>query len=411
MLFDKTLDKQIPLLPKEVKFCKKCVVSNQRPRITFDENGVCSACNYVHEKHNLIDWDEREKMLLELLDRYRSKDGSYDCIVPGSGGKDSGYVSHMLKFKYGMHPLTVMWAPFSFTEIGWQNYIAWKDSGFDNLLCFPDGKLHRKLSRLAFELLGDPWDPFTYGQKAYAFQIALKFKIPLVFFGESGEIEYGGSTKNKEKAYESPEDWGEFYFKGSGIDELVRHGLEAGLFSSDEITPKSFELYRSPPLDELEKLGAQMHWFSYYKKWVPQENYYYCVENTGFQANHERSEGTYTKHASLDDKLDGFHFYLGYIKFGLGRATRDALQEIRDGHLTREDGVALVKRYDGEFPRRHFPFFLDYIGITEEEFFEVVDFYRARSSHIWARVNGEWKLRHTVWGGGVDDGPSAGEGG
>jgi hypothetical protein len=137
MLFKKTLDRQLGKRPLEVKYCKKCVVSNQRPRITFDENGVCSACNYAYLKHNVIDWNKREEMLKELLGKHRSKNGSYDCIVPASGGKDSSYVAHQLKYNYGMHPLTVTWAPFMYTDIGWQNYINFKDQGFDNLLCFP----------------------------------------------------------------------------------------------------------------------------------------------------------------------------------------------------------------------------------------------------------------------------------
>jgi len=166
MLFSgKSLDRQLEKLPKDIVFCRKCVVSNQRPRITFDENGVCSACNYAHIKHNVIDWKEREKMLLELLDRYRSRDGSYDCVVPGSGGKDSAYVSHQLKYKYGMHPLTVTWAPFEYTDIGWQNYISFKDSGFDNLLCFPNGILHRKLSRIALSCWAMHGNPLRTDRK------------------------------------------------------------------------------------------------------------------------------------------------------------------------------------------------------------------------------------------------------
>ncbi len=403
MLFGKTLDRQLGNRPKEIKFCTKCVVSSQRPRITFDEQGVCSACRYAYEKHNLIDWDERERQLRDLLDRFRSKDGSYDCLVPGSGGKDSSYVSHQLKYKYGMHPLTVTWAPFEYTDIGWKNFLNWKDSGFDNLLCFPNGQVHRKLSRLAFELLGDAWEPFAYGQKAYAFHMAIKFKIPLIFYGESGEIEYGGSTRNKDKPYEDPDDWRELYYKGSGIDELLQHGLEADLFSKEEIANNPLMFYRQPDPEALRNLGCQMHWFSYYKKWVPQENYYYSVENTGFQANPEHSEGTYSKYASLDDKQDGFHFYLAFIKFGIARATSDAAHEIRDGHITREEGVALVKRYDGAFPARHFQWFLNYLGISEGEFWDIINMYHELSPHVWKKVDGQWKLRRNVWGGGVDD--------
>jgi len=396
MLFKKTLDRQLGNRPKEVRFCAKCVVSNQRPRITFDENGVCSACNYAHMKHNVIDWKQREQALLELLDRYRSKDGSYDCVVPGSGGKDSSYVSHQLKYVYGMHPLTVTWAPFMYTNIGWKNYLNFKDHGFDNLLCFPNGILHRKLARVAFELLGDAWEPFAYGQKAYAFQIAVKFGIPLIFYGESGEIEYGGSTKNLQRPSEPVKDWKNFYYKGSGIDELIEHGLNAGVFEKDEIKNNPFGLYKPPAQREMEALNPEMHWFSFYKKWVPQENYYYAVENTGFQANDERSEGTYSKYASLDDRTDGFHFYLAYIKFGIARATSDAAHEVRDGHLTREEAVALVHRYDGEFPKRYFRGFLEYLNITEAEFWEIIDFYRSISPHLWEKRGGQWRLKHKV---------------
>ena len=403
MLLHKTLDRQLANRPQEVKYCTKCVVSNQRPRIIFDENGVCSACQYAHLKHHVIDWRQREEMLVELLARYRSKDGSYDCVVPGSGGKDSSYVAYQLKYKYGMHPLTVTWAPFMYTDIGWRNYIAFKDSGFDNLLCFPNGVLHRKVTRLAFELLGAPFEPFGYGQKAYAFHIAVKFKIPLIFYGESGEVEYGGSTKNVNKSYEDIDDWKQLYYKGSGIDDLVSYGLEAGFLKKEEIDNNPLPFYRPPQAADIKATGIQMHWFSYYKKWVPQENYYCAVEHAGFRANPGRSEGTYSKYASLDDKVDGYHYYMAFIKFGIGRTTSDAAHEVRDGHLTREEGMALIRRYDGEFPQKYFKEFLEYLGITQEEFWEVVDFYRSLSPHLWVKINGEWKLRHTINKTGVDD--------
>lgn len=397
MLFGKTLDRQLGARPSEVFYCKKCVVSNQRPRLTFDENGVCSACHYAHEKHHVIDWQEREARLVDLLAQHRSKDGQYDCIVPSSGGKDSGYVAHQLKYKYGMHPLTVTWAPHIYTDIGWYNYLAFKDSGFDNFLAFANGKLQRKLARVAFELWGDHFKIFGLGQKAIAFHFAVKFGIPLIFYGESGEIEYGGTVKNKDQAYEGVEDWSHIYFQGSHIDELVAHGLDIGYLKPEEVKKGEASLYWHPPVDQLEKLNAQMHWFSFYKKWIPQENYYYAVDNCGFIANPEgRSEGTYSKYASLDDKTDGFHYWLGYIKFGLGRATSDAAHEIRDGHLTREEGVALVHRYDGEFPSKHYAEFLKYLDITDDEFWQVTNFYRELSPHLWEKVNGEWQLKHRV---------------
>ncbi|MBI5728775.1 MAG: N-acetyl sugar amidotransferase [Candidatus Magasanikbacteria bacterium] len=389
------LDKQLAAQSREVQYCTHCVVSNQRPRTVFNKDGVCNACEYAWQKEHAIDWSAREAELSVLLDAHRSKDGSFDVVVPGSGGKDSGYAAHVLKEKYGMHPLVVTWAPFIYTDIGWKNFNNFISTGFTALSCFQNGVLHRKLARTAFELKGDAWEPFTFGQKAFAFQMALKFNIPLIFYGENGEAEYGGSMKSAFKPFESVEDWDEAYFKGSGVDALAQKGVEMGIFSAGEVLDKTFDLYKAPPLSDIKKLGVQMHWMSYYHKWVPQENFYYAQKHTGFVTNEDgRSEGTYSKYASLDDKTDGFHFYLGFIKFGLGRATRDAMMEIRSGHITREEGVALVRRYDGEFPKKYFKEFLQYLNITEERFWEIVDSYRP--PHLWEKINGEWKLKYQV---------------
>lgn len=390
-----TKDAQLALLPKHVQFCKKCVISNQRPRTEFDADGVCNACNFAQLKfHGGIDWNAREKELEALLDTHRSKDGSWDVVVPGSGGKDSALVTHQLKTRYGMHPLAVTWAPFIYTDIGFQNYQNFIHSGLDGITAWPDGILHRKLARVAFELKGDPWEPFTFGQKAFAFQIAAKFKIPLIFYGENGEVEYGGSFKNADKPYEQPDDWDELYFKGGGIDELLEEGVKMGIFTNQEIKDSCFDLYRAPPRKEIEKLNLQMHWWSYYHLWVPQENFYYASKFTGFEPAEERTEGTYTKHLSIDDRLDPYHWLLAYIKFGYGRATREACSEIRCEHITREEGVALVQRYDHEFPKKHFRDFLNYLDIPEKHFWEITD--RYRMPHIWQKEEAIWKLKTVV---------------
>ena len=140
---------------------------------------------------------------------------------------------------------------------------------------------------------------------------------------------------------------------------------------------------------------TEIHFFGYYKFWDPQENYYYCREKTGFTPNTERTEGTYSKYASIDDEIDGFHYYLSYIKFGIGRTTADTAHEIRDNKITREEGVALVKRFDHEFPNKYYDVFLDYCSITDQESHEIIDSWR--SDHLWQKSNGEWKLKHKVW--------------
>ena len=128
------------------------------------------------------DWDQREKELLELLDRHRGKYGEYDCIVPGSGGKDSCFAAHILKYKYGMNPLTVTWSPLEYTDIGWKNLRENIKSGFNNFLYSPNGELQRKLARLSFEELGDAFHVFVLGQVSFPFHIAKLLNINLVFY-------------------------------------------------------------------------------------------------------------------------------------------------------------------------------------------------------------------------------------
>lgn len=372
-------------LDEKVFYCKRCVVSNQRPRIVFDKERICNACRYAERKGNSIDWKQRERELKILLDHHRRKNGEYDVIVPSSGGKDSGFVAHLLKYKYGMNPLTVTWAPHIHTDIGWKNFQSFIEAGFDNILGTPNGKIHRMLTKLAFEYLGDPFQPFIYGQKAFPMQTAVRYNIPLIMYGENGEAEYGGDRKNENRpTHDLCGDLQNHFFSGIGPLQWTKW-----------IESRDLKVYMPPNLDLLNKIGVEAHYMGYYKKWIPQEIYYYASTNTGFQANPDgRTEGTYSKYASLDDQLDGFHYYMAFIKFGIGRATSDAAHEIRDGHITRDEGVALVRRFDGEFPNKYFKIFLEYTGISEKKFWEIVD--RFRSPHLWKKVNGEWELNYQV---------------
>jgi N-acetyl sugar amidotransferase len=374
-------------LPSTVKYCKKCTISNQRPRITFDENGVCSACQYAEFKQNKVDWNIRNQELMDLCDRHRKKDGSYDVIVPSSGGKDSAFVAHQLKHMYGMNPLTVTWSPHLWTEDGFHNFQSHiHEGGVDNVMGTPNGLIHRRLTKLSFELLGDPFQPFIYGQTNYPMQMALKHNVKLIMYGENGEVEYGGNMKNALKPQRDYKaDHVKHYFSGLAPEMLVDYGI-----SKNELSP-----YLAPDVELLDKLGLEIHFLGYYKKWTPQENYYYCVSNTGFKPKIKRNEGTYSKYASFDDKIDGFHYYLGFIKFGIGRATADTAHEIRDGHITRDEGIRLIRRFDGEFPIDYFLLFLEYCAITEEFFWEMIDSWR--SAHLWEKVNGKWQLKHPIW--------------
>jgi len=372
-------------LPQAVRYCCKCTVSNQRPRIGFDAQGVCSACNFAQYKREKIDWEERERELQALCDRFRKTNGEYDVIVPCSGGKDGGFVAHQLKYRYGMHPLTVTWAPLKPTEIGRRNLDAFIRAGFDHVLGTPNGAVARQLTRLATQYVGDPFQPFIYGQTNFPLSMAVQHKVSLIMYGENGEVEYGGDMKNAERPTRDIQDHDTHYFSGLPPEFWIEHGI-----SRSDLFP-----FMAPRYESILKNKTEIHFLGYYKFWDPQENYYYCREHTGFVSNTERSEGTYSKYASLDDCIDGYHYYLGFIKFGIGRATSDAAHEIRDGKITRDEGVALVRRYDGEFPKKYYQDFLDYCGITDEQFQEIVDSWR--SDHLWQQTPEGWRLRHAVW--------------
>ena len=392
-------------LPAAVRYCTRCVLSNQRPssypefrhapdRVTptvqFDESGVCDACRLAERKDS-IDWDERESELVRLLDRYRRDDGSYDCLVPGSGGKDSVFAAHVLKYKYGMHPLTVTWPPILYTDIGLQNFRNWIEvGGFDNLTFKPNGRVHRLLTRLSIENLLHPFQTFILGQKNLAPKLAIQHDIELIFYGES-EAEYGNPIAESESSLRDRSYWtydhlDELYLGGVRIPELIsQYGL----------TLNDLAAYLPVSHEKLEEHPVKVHYLGYYLKWIPQEAYYYAVEHVGFEANPVRTEGTYSKYNSLDDKIDGFHYYTTWIKFGLGRASYDASQEIRNSHLSRDEAIALVKRFDGEFPERYAKDVMDYLGYDLDWFLEHCD--RFRSPHLWRRDGSSWSLRHPVW--------------
>jgi len=398
-------------LPHDVVYCTRCVMSNQRPASTvefkhtkdskkvtlnIDADGVCDACRTAETKDN-IDWDQRERELVALLDKHRSKDGSYDCLVPGSGGKDSAYQAHVLKYKYGMNPLTITWPPILYTDYGYKNWKNWIDSGFDNVAFNRNGKVMKLLTKLSIENLLHPFQTFILGQKNLAPKIAAQYGLNLIFYGEN-EAEYGNPIADNMSSLRDKS-----YFSFTHLDDIFLGGVSIPeLQEKYKLNMSDIQAFLPPKAEELEKAKIEVHYLGYYLRWTPQEVYYYAVENTGFQARPFRTQGTYSKYNSIDDKIDDLHYFTTYIKFGIGRATYDASQEIRNNHITREEAVALVNRFDGEFPDKYFEEVMEYLEIKPEDFMALCD--KFRSPHLWGKdENGKWKLRHNVAGTGLDD--------
>ncbi|MDC0039561.1 N-acetyl sugar amidotransferase [Gammaproteobacteria bacterium] len=401
--------KSIRGLPEEVVFCQKCVISNQRPvsklesshsvndykATTRFQDGVCDACRWAEMKE-LINWQERNQALMELCDRHRSGSGDYDVIVPASGGKDSRYVAHLLKHEFGMHPLTVTWRPHIYTDIGVKNLLSMIDAGFSNVLVSPDGSVQRRLSQLAFRNLGHPFQPFIVGQRMVGPKEAIKRNVKLVVYGEN-VAEYGNRIEDNFSPLMRTELFTCFDFcwdtssvanymlAGVPLIELVeRHG-----FTRNDLLP-----YRSPSLRDIEEHRVEVHYMSYYKKWTPQDNYYYAVEHTGFQPNPTRRDGSFSRYAGIDDVLEDLHYYMQVIKFGMGRATWDTAQEIRTGKLEREEAVTLVRTYDEEPPTRYKDEILQYLDLSIDAFDKCLDQFRSR--HLWQKNGNQWQLRYQV---------------
>lgn len=400
-------------LPSKVRFCKRCNISNQQPMssneyshsrgsnkktLEFSEAGLCHACYFNDLKSSgEINWSDREAELRTLCDEYRKNDGSYDCIVGGSGGKDSAMQSHLLKYKYNMNPLTVTWSPHLYTEIGWKNFQNWLHvGGFDNYLYTPNGKIHRLLTRNATTNLLHPFQPFILGQKTFVTKMAAQFNIPLIFYGEMPG-EYGEKISHKTSSYanaDTPvesEGYTLDFVGNKDIRDLLLGGKSIGEYIDEGIKLSDLKSYVPFDKNKLEEKNINFKYLGYYIQWVPQDAYYYAVENTGFEANPDRTEGTYSKYNSLDDKVDGFFYYTRWIKFGVGRAMMDSAQEIRNEHISKQEGQALISRFEGEYPIKYEKEFLNYINMSRDDFFELCD--KFRSPHLWKIQDGYWHLR------------------
>jgi N-acetyl sugar amidotransferase len=278
-----------------------------------------------------------------------------------------------------------------YTDIGWKNFDNWiKIGGLDNILFSPNGKVHKLLTKLAFKNLLHPFQPFIIGQKIIGPIIAQKFNIPLIFYGEN-QAEYGNAVKENA----NPQMDSKFFSQKNNSETILGGEKLSKILQNYNFSLNDFEPYMPPRIEDLIEKKIEQRFLGYYLKWDPQECYYYAAKNTGFRPNTERTEGSYSKYSSIDDKIDPFHYFFTYLKFGLGRASYDAAQELRNEKITRDEGINLVRKYDSEFPKKYFKEFLDYVKIDEKEFFSTID--KFRSPHLWKKDNEEWKILQKIY--------------
>jgi N-acetyl sugar amidotransferase len=367
-----------------IKFCATCLMPNSRPRIAFDENGTCNACHTAAAKAE-IDWDVRREEFLELIEKHRGK-GDYDCIVPWSGGKDSSSIAHKLKYEFGLNPLLVTFSPLMPTEVGVHNREALVAAGFDQLLSRPNQKVSQHLARRFFIERGNPKIHWDAGVNSAPIQAAVRYNIPLVFYAEHGESEYGGKLLSPEHA------------KMRDVAEVLEHqiGDHPSNWVDDEISERDLAPYIYPEVEDVARVGVKAMYFGYFFPWDVVDNFNYIRKHIDFRSwPGGHIDGTFTDYDSLDDKIDNLYYYMQMIKFGFGRASRDASRQIYRGRMTRDEAVEVARKFDEEFPKQYFNEHLGYLGLTEKEFHELVD--KHRNPEIWKFEGNRWKLRYAPY--------------
>jgi len=344
-------------------YCKKCLYPDTKPQLIFNDDGICSACTNQILK-DTIDWQQKKKELLEILERHRNKDKTnYDCIIPVSGGKDSTYQTYMIKKEFGLNPLVVNFHPHDQTEIGRKNLENLKKIGVDCIEFTPNPEIYLKLARFGLKELGDFQWPEHLGIFSVPVQIAVKYNISLIIWGENPQLEYGQPTDiNKDTVLdrEWTEKNGGYFLDKVKPTDMVKYG-----FSLDDLRP-----YIYPSDEDIKRVGITGIFLGSYLKWNIFEQLE-LVKNIGFSENTENKEGTYDRWENLDVYFTVFHDYFKFLKYGFGRATDHASIEIRSGRITREEGLELVKQYEGKIPRKYLEEFLKFADILMDEFLKI----------------------------------------
>ena len=367
----------------DLRWCTNCVAMSTRPRLSFDERGWCNACRWSEHKRTL-NWDARLVELESLLARHRRSDGRFDCVVPVSGGKDGSYVAHTLRSRFGMNPLAVTVTPALPLPLGDANLRAFIDSGFDHIAVNADPNAMRTLNRSGFVEMGFPYYGWLIAIQSAVLRVATGMGINLVFYGEDGEVEYGGSTETSRSAVYDVRYMKRIYLEG-GYDRV----LEASGLDESRL-----QFFRFPPAADDPAHGLQIAHWSYFENWDPYRNYLVAREHCGLREAVEANAGTFTNFAQNDQALYALHAYLMYLKFGFGRATQDACIEVRRGAMTRAQAVNLVRLYDGQYPEEFVPLYLEYYGMDAVAFDEVLDRWVNRA--LFDKIDGRWMPRHVV---------------
>lgn len=353
-----------------IKFCKKCLMPDTKPDLTFNEEGVCSACTNF-ENRKKIDWDKRKKDFEEIINKYRS-DNNWDCIIPVSGGKDSTY--QVIKIlEYGLNPLCVTSSTCDLSDIGRKNIENIKKLGVDCIEVSPDPQNRKKLNQIGLREVGDISWPEHIGIFTIPIIISVKFKIPLIIWGENSQNEYGGplsSVENNILDRKWLEEFGGLL--GLRISDLTDQNL---------INKNKILLYKYPDKEDLKQNKTTGIFLGHYFPWSGISNSI-LSQVYGFSPFYKNIETAFVNYENLDNYQVGIHDYFKFIKYGFGRATDIACLYIRRGIIDRDTAIKIVEKVDGHFPwtylDKKLELILENIDIGLEEFISICDSYTNR---------------------------------
>ncbi|MBZ0265983.1 N-acetyl sugar amidotransferase [bacterium] len=369
-------------MKQKIRYCKRCLLPSTKPYIKFDEEGVCQACLAHEEKHaalGKIDWGKRKRQFYDLVESAKAQNAPwYDALVPVSGGKDSITQVHRL-LGHGLRILAVNVDYGIKTEIGKENLACIPEMGANLIIYRPQLDLHIKLIKLGLEEYGDP-DLLSHTLlHAAPLHIALRFQIPLVMLGENSAEEYSGET-------------GEASAPGMTREWFTRYAANAGrdaryIAKKHDIPFEQLRLYDFP--DEIVDSSTHTYFMSHFFQW-DSEKHLEIAKSYGFKTLDQPGEGTYRNFVGIDEKINRIHQYLKVLKFGYGRATDHACEDIRNGRLTREQAKELVREHDLKpLSVDYTSSFAEFVGYSEDEIRELLE--KFRDQNIWGKKeDGSW---------------------
>jgi len=367
-----------------MKYCTRCLMPDTKPYLSFDAEGVCGACTAHESKASAlagIDWEARSKQFDALVEEARARRAPYfDALVPVSGGKDSITQVHRLLGR-GLRILAVNVDYGIKTEIGHENLALIPAMGATLFTIRPELLLHRRLIRIGFLDFGDP-DLLSHTLlHAAPLHMALRFEVPLVLLGENSAFEYGGDA-DLAALNQINREWFSRYAANSGQDADV-------ISRRYDIPMERLRLYDFP--DELAGADTRTIFSSFYFPWDSEEHFT-IAKRYGFKALPAPREGTYRTYVGIDEKINRIHQYFKVLKFGYGRATDHACEDIRAGRLTRDQAKALVRQYDLEpVSDEYVQDFCAFAEISERQFLEIME--ANRNVAIWERTaSGKWHI-------------------